>query len=226
MVDLEQAWRELATRVGATGDAALATGRGLLAAWSDPSRRYHSVAHLQDVLEKVDELAADAEDPDTVRLAAWYHDAVYNGSPDDEELSAVKAERELTELGLPPALVSEVGRLIRMTVHHDPPPEDRNGAVLSDADLSALAVDPDTYRANSEAIRQEYLHIPERAFMATRAVMVETMLAARSLFYTVSGRRRWEERARQNLAAELARLRTGEQPRRPREEPEGPDAGA
>jgi len=207
VVDLEQAWRELLARLGATGDMVLATGRELVAAWSGPSRRYHSVQHLQEVLARVDELAEDAEDPDAVRLAAWYHDAVYNGAPDDEEQSAVKAETELAALGLPPALVAEVARLIRMTVRHDPGPEDRNGAVLSDADLSSLAVDPERYRANSAAIRAEYLHIPDLVFRTGRAVVIETLLAARSLFFTVTGRRRWEETARENLAAELARLR-------------------
>lgn len=207
-MDLEQAWRELLARLGATGDAVVATGCGLLAAWSDPHRSYHSVTHLRDVLSRVDELADDAADPDAVRLAAWYHDAVYAGAPDDEERSAVKAETELNALGLPAALVAEVARLVRLTVRHDPGPADRNGAVLSDADLSALAVEPERYRANSAAIRQEYLHVPERVFRAGRAAMIEVMLAARELFFTASGRRRWEDPARANLAAELAGLHT------------------
>ncbi|HSA40866.1 MAG TPA: HD domain-containing protein, partial [Mycobacterium sp.] len=129
VVDLEQAWRELLARLGATGDAVLETGRALLEAWSDPHRRYHSREHLCDVLDRVEELADDATDPDAVRLAAWYHDAVYEGFPDDEERSAVKAETELSALDLPAALVAEVARLIRLTVRHDPAPDDRNGAV-------------------------------------------------------------------------------------------------
>lgn len=207
MVDLEQQWCELLARLGVTGDAVTETGRALLAAWSDEHRRYHSVAHLSDVLAHIDELADDADDADVVRLAAWYHDAVYNGAPDDEELSARKAEAELAALGLPGQTVAEVARLIRMTVRHDPGPDDRNGAVLSDADLSALAVEPERYRANSAAIRQEYLHVPERVFQTARAAMIEVMLAARELFFTVTGRRRWEQSARDNLARELAGLR-------------------
>lgn len=210
VVDLEQAWRELLARLGATGDAVLETGRALLEAWSDPHRRYHSREHLCDVLDRVEELADDATDPDAVRLAAWYHDAVYEGFPDDEERSAVKAETELSALDLPAALVAEVARLIRLTVRHDPAPDDRNGAVLSDADLAALAVEPERYRANSAAIRQEYLHVPERMFRAGRAAVIEVMLTTRELFFTVTGRRRWEKTARENLARELADLRAAD----------------
>ncbi|HLV75083.1 MAG TPA: hypothetical protein VKY91_20080, partial [Vulgatibacteraceae bacterium] len=49
----------------------------LLARWREPQRRYHTVAHLTAVLDRVDELAEYAGDPDVVRLAAWFHDAVY-----------------------------------------------------------------------------------------------------------------------------------------------------
>lgn len=60
---------------------ALAVGGELVAAWSQPHRRYHSVAHLMDILVRVEQLADHADDPDAVRLAAWYHDCVYEGLP-------------------------------------------------------------------------------------------------------------------------------------------------
>src|SRR4051812_12577829 len=53
----------------------------LLRRWSEPQRRYHTVEHLAAVLDRIDELVdvqkEYAEDPDAVRLAAWFHDAVY-----------------------------------------------------------------------------------------------------------------------------------------------------
>ena len=39
-----------------------------------------------------------------MRLAAWYHDSVYAGLPDDEERSARRAEEDLSGLGLEPQL--------------------------------------------------------------------------------------------------------------------------
>jgi predicted metal-dependent HD superfamily phosphohydrolase len=203
--DLVEAWHSLLARYSTTGDAD-ATGRAVLARWAQPHRRYHTVTHLRGVLEAVDELASYAADADAVRLAAWYHDAVYAGRSDDEEQSARLAETDLTALGLPAELVAEVARLVRMTVEHDPAPDDTNGAVLSDADLATLALPPADYQRNGEAIREEYAHVGEPDFRAGRAPIVQALLATPALYRTPLGRQRWEKAARANLTAELATL--------------------
>ena len=78
--------------------------RDLLARWSEPQRRYHTVAHLTAVLDHVDALAGRAEDADAVRLGAWFHDAVYRPDrSENEERSAQLAVRALREAGSPPA---------------------------------------------------------------------------------------------------------------------------
>lgn len=208
MEDLLAAWIQLIARhtadPGATG-----AGQRLLHAWADPRRTYHCMAHLRDVLSRVDELAAYADDPDAVRLAAWYHDAVYAGLPDDEERSAQFAEGDLTELGVSPAMVSEVARLVRMTVTHDPAPGDRNGETLSDADLSALAVPGEQYRRNTADIRAEYTHIPDEVFRKGRVQVLVALLESPALFRTDHGHRQWEDAARANMRAELADLGGG-----------------
>ena len=200
-----EAWRELLARHSAS-PLADETGRALLASWTEPHRRYHDLGHLSGVLGYVDELASYANDADAVRLAAWYHDAVYAGRPDDEEQSARKAEADLASLGVRADLIAEVGRLVRMTVEHDPAPGDRNGEVLSDADLAVLATAPAHYRHNSAAIRAEYARVPEDAFRAGRAHIIEALLAGPALYRTPMARKRWEQAARANLAAELQTL--------------------
>lgn len=205
MEDLLDGWRELIGRHTAHPGAPEA-GRALLAAWSQPHRRYHSVAHLRDILARVEELADWAEDADAVRLAAWYHDAVYDGRPDDEERSARRAEEELSRLDVPPGLVDEVARLVRMTITHDPAPGDRNGEVLSDADLAALAVAGEDYRRNTAAIRAEYPHVPEEVFRKGRLAVLAALLEGPGVFRTESGRLRWEAAARDNLRAEMTAI--------------------
>lgn len=206
MQDLQAAWTELISR-HTTDPGASGVGQRLLDAWAQPHRTYHSVAHLRDVLGRVEELVAHAEDPDAVRLAAWYHDAVYAGRPDDEERSAQRAEYELAALGVAPQTVDEVARLIRMTVSHDPARGDRNSEVLSDADLSALALPAEDYRRNTAAIRAEYAHIPDDVFAKGRAQVLVALLEQPAVFRTEEGRRRWEAAARENMLAELAALR-------------------
>jgi predicted metal-dependent HD superfamily phosphohydrolase len=203
--ELLDAWHALLKRHSASREAR-AAGAALLARWSEPHRRYHDVAHLQGVLDAVDDLAGFADSPDAVRLAAWYHDAVYAGAPDDEENSALLAESELAGLGVDAALVAEVARLVRLTVTHDPEPLDRNGQVLSDADLAVLALAPAQYRSNTAKVRAEYGHVPDADFRTGRARIIESLLAAPALYRTPEGRRLWEDAARQNLSAELRTL--------------------
>lgn len=200
--DLVEAWAALLARHTTAPDA-VAVGRRLLASWSEPHRRYHAVSHLRDILTHVDELAEHADDVDAVRLAAWYHDAVYQGLPDDEERSARRAHDELSELGVPPDLVDEVARLVRMTISHDPQPGDRNGEALSDADLASLAIPHDSYAANTAAIRDEYAHVSDEAWVDGRLRVLMGLLEAPCVFRTEYGRGSWELAARENMRAEL-----------------------
>ncbi|WP_445167564.1 HD domain-containing protein [Mycolicibacterium sp. Dal123E01] len=205
MQDLAQAWATLLAR-HTDNPAAAAVGRDVVACWAEPHRRYHSVDHLQSILAHVEELAEFADDPDAVRLAAWYHDAVYAGLPDDEERSARRAEQDLSRLGLSPQLVDEVARLVRLTVTHDPAPGDRNGEVLCDADLAALAVPREHYVRNTAAIRAEYGHVPDDAFRRGRVQVLVALLGGPGVFRTDYARREWEPLAQGNLRAELATL--------------------
>lgn len=205
MQDLLESWAGLIARHTDDPGAADA-GRALLAAWTQPHRRYHGVAHLRGVLAGVEELAEYADDPDAVRLAAWYHDAVYNGLPDDEERSAQLAEQSLSRLGVAASTVDDVARLVRMTVTHDPAPGDHDAEVLSDADLAALAVPWEDYRNNTADIRAEYAHIPDEVFRKGRTQVLVSLLEGPGVFRTAVGRQRWEEAAQRNLRAELAAL--------------------
>jgi predicted metal-dependent HD superfamily phosphohydrolase len=200
--DLLSVWRALIrTHCSATEIADI--GQELLASWSEPHRRYHTTAHLREVLLRVDELAGHAVDPDAVRLAAWYHDVVYRGLPDDEENSARRAEADLNALGLTPVLVREVCRLIRLTASHDPATGDRNGETLSDADLAILAAPPHRYSAYVAAVRAEYTHVSDDAFRVGRAKILRALLRGPAIYRTPHARDNWETRARANLSSEL-----------------------
>ncbi|MER5885111.1 hypothetical protein ABT160_14890 [Streptomyces sp. NPDC001941] len=179
----------------------------LLARWAEPQRRYHTTAHLTAVLDHVDTLAGHAEDLQLVRLAAWFHDAVYRPDrSENEERSAALAERALPEAGLTPEATAEVARLVRLTVTHAPEDDDANGAVLCDADLAILASAPDAYAAYAAAVREEYSFVPSDAFRAGRADVLRQLLALPRLFRTPYGRSEWEEQARENLSTELGLL--------------------
>ncbi|MFD7163953.1 HD domain-containing protein [Streptomyces violascens] len=181
----------------------------LLARWAEPHRRYHNTAHLQAVLDHIDVLEQYAERPELVRLAAWFHDAVYlPDRSENEERSARLAERALPEAGLSQEDTAEVARLVRLTVTHAPEDGDGNGAVLCDADLAILAAAPEAYAAYAAAVREEYAFVPDEAFRAGRAEVLTQLLALPRLFRTPHGERAWEAPARENLEAELTLLTT------------------
>ncbi|MBW1603739.1 hypothetical protein JJV70_16815 [Streptomyces sp. JJ66] len=182
-------------------------GRDLLARWAEPQRRYHTTEHLAAVLDRVDELAGHATDPDAVRLAAWFHDAVYRPDrSENEERSAALAERALPEAGVRADRTAEVSRLVRLTVTHDPARGDTNGEVLCDADLAVLAGSPDAYAAYAAAVRAEYAFVPDATFAAGRADVLRHLLALPRLFRTPHGTTHWEAPARHNLTTELRLL--------------------
>jgi predicted metal-dependent HD superfamily phosphohydrolase len=200
---LAERWALLA----GSGPAAVAAAEALLRRYAEPHRRYHDTRHLGEVLDRVDELAGYAREPDLVRLAAWFHDAVYDPTrADNEEQSAALAEQVLPGLGLAAASVTEVARLVRLTAGHSPAEGDRNGAVLCDADLAILAATPARYAAYAAAVRAEYRHVDDAAFAAGRAAVLRHLLGMPVLFRTAVGRERYEARARHNLATELSLL--------------------
>ncbi len=199
-MDLERRWP-------LTGATALRDR--LVAAYADPRRGYHDLLHLDEVLDRLDELraAGNGFDPVTVRLAAWFHDAVHDAGPDAEERSARLAEDALTRADVPPAVVAEVARLVRLTERHDPDPGDVAGAALCDADLAVLASTAPRYAAYVDGVRREYADVSDPAFRAGRSAVLSALLDRPHLYTTASARDRWEETARANVSRELASLR-------------------
>ena len=175
----------------------------LVAAYADPERGYHDALHLTEVLDRLEELATTLTfDGTTVSLAAWWHDAVYDGERDAEERSARWAQAALT--GTPYA--AEVARLVRLTEHHDPAPDDDAGQALCDADLAILASEDERYDAYVAGVRRDYAHVSDADFAAGRAAVLRDLLGRARLFTTAYGRERWEPRARLNLRRELEEL--------------------
>jgi predicted metal-dependent HD superfamily phosphohydrolase len=178
----------------------------LIIRYSEPHRRYHTTKHLLQVLTMIDQLADD-HDLFLVRLAAWYHDAVYAvpvGQISNEEASARLALRELSRVGLEQEDLNQVARLVRLTETHLPGPRDPEGELLCDADLAILASNPADYADYVAAVRAEYAKVPEEDFLAGRLAVL-TELADREIFRTAKGRQ-LSDAAAANLATEINML--------------------
>src|SRR5215212_2831538 len=181
-------------------------GQNLIMRYHEPHRHYHTTEHLLNILTMIDQLADD-HDLFLVRLAAWYHDAVYaipEGQVSNEEASARLALRQLSRVGLEQEDLNQIARLVRLTETHLPGPRDPEGELLCDADLAILASDPADYAAYLAAVRQEYAQVPEEEFLAGRLAVL-TELADREIFRTSKGRQ-LAGATQANLAAEISAL--------------------
>jgi predicted metal-dependent HD superfamily phosphohydrolase len=170
----------------------------LLRRWSESHRRYHDRRHLVEVLAALPEDA-----PRTVRLAAWYHDAVYHPTRDDNEEASARLAREQLRGRLSEKEVAEIERLVLLTRTHDPSPDDTDGILLCDADLAVLASAPERYDQYADDIRAEYAHVVAADFRRGRAAVLQHLLAHPRLF---GSRPDWEQPARSNVQRELRSL--------------------
>jgi predicted metal-dependent HD superfamily phosphohydrolase len=175
----------------------------LVAAYTASGRHYHNLTHIEDCLSaltRVENLSP--LDREILSEAIWWHDVIYDATrSDNEELSARLAEQNVRE-----NLRQEVGRLIRLTKTHDVQPDDRLGAILISIDLSILGAEPARYDAYAAAIRQEFIHVPERDYRAGRAKVLSQFAARPVIFPDAAFAARYDRPARDNLARELASL--------------------
>ncbi|XXY88606.1 hypothetical protein WME98_44960 [Sorangium sp. So ce296] len=180
------------------------------AAYGEPGRAYHDLAHVREVLRRVAEVGRDVgwRRPREVVLAALFHDAVYApGRRDNEEQSAELA-REAVARWLPGEGLDEglIARLILLTARHGslaPADVGEDEALFLDCDMAILGSDAAAFDAYDRAIAAEYSAVPPELYAAGRRAFFERLLAAEHIFLSPYFRERLEARARDNLRRKL-----------------------
>lgn len=199
---------DLAARWRALAGGAEEVGARLIAAYGEPQRRYHGQGHVRWLLEELDRRAGVITDAACVGYAIWFHDAIYDPTRgDNEELSAQWAERELAVLA--PKLASPVAALIRRTKNHMEGDASGDEALFLDMDMAILGAPRVDYVAYAAAVRAEYGHAPDAAFIAGRGAFLDAQLARSRLFRTDIYETECAAIARANMAFERAELAKG-----------------
>ena len=176
-------------------------------AYATPPRAYHNFEHVQEVLRHYDAVARGPgwEQPDEVRLAVLYHDAIYEpGRKDNEarsaELAVAHVARFLAGQGIDAARVAE---LIELTARHGalaPPDVDRDAALFLDCDMAILAADPATFAAYDRGIAAEYRGVvPGWLFRLNRRRFLKALLGKERIFLSDWFHERLDAQARINL---------------------------
>ena len=195
-------------------------GESLLQAWEQPHRAYHHSGHLSQMLTDLDRLYAyrtQGSTPPALILAAWFHDAVYEGAPgEDERRSEQLASASLAPLVTAGLLSGDelqmVSLLVRATATHELPEsadlpagyEPADIQFFLDADMAILAADSARYRRYLRGVRSEYSHLDDEAFRAGRTTFLRSILGRKRIFLSEEGLQLWEEPARATLQAELS----------------------
>jgi predicted metal-dependent HD superfamily phosphohydrolase len=191
-------WTELWRRLGARDDG-ISVFNGLVAAYTEPVRAYHTTEHIRDCLAQFDLSKSAATHPDEIEAAIWFHDAVYlPGSSGNEDRSAELARDVLLESGVAAAVADRIAGLVLATRHVSVPSEP-DAALLCDIDLSILGRPPDVFDEFERRIRLEYAWVPEPLYRSARGEIMESFLRRRSIYQTAFFRERYEAQARENL---------------------------
>jgi len=180
----------------------------LIARYGEPHRRYHTMVHIEDCLAQV-AASTDMDDDQRALMdaAIWFHDAIYDATRTDNEAESARLARaRLLADGAAPEFVAEVERLVLLTAGHSVEDGDTLGARLVSIDLSILGAEPARYDAYAEAIRQEYIHVPEALYRPGRAAVMSRFLQSPRLFADHRWADRFEAQARANLRREIATL--------------------
>jgi predicted metal-dependent HD superfamily phosphohydrolase len=190
--DFAALWR----RLGGAGPGPYAD---LARRYAEAHRAYHTIEHIGHCLDEADAAGA----PDVVRLALWYHDAVYDTKRSDNEERSAERVRALS---LPAATRERAAALVLATKHAGLP-EDPEEALTVDIDLAILGRPPADFDRYERQIRAEYAWVPAMYFRSKRAEILASFLARPSIYGTPLFRDRYEAAARANLERSLAALR-------------------
>ena len=192
-------------------DAILAATR---ARYAEPQRHYHGPSHLDALLGLFEHCRVKLRDPEPVRLAIHYHDAIYQPDrQDNEAASALLMRRELDGI-VPAAMLDRAEALILATRKHRIPegcaPDlAEDCALFLDMDISVLGADAGSFDRYEAGIAAEYLpYYEEAAYRAGRMAVLRGFLARERLFLSADFVQ-LEAPARANLARSLAALARG-----------------
>ena len=204
------AWRRLWAQLGAeTVNGGLMNQ--LVAAYSEPHRRYHTLQHLRECLAHAEAVRTLSARPAEIELALWFHDAVYDPRrQDNEERSAQWARASIAAAGCDAAVADRVGDLVLATRDHVATGDAIDLQLLLDIDLSILGASYARFDEYEQQVRAEYAHVDDATFRAGRLAFVQSMLARPAIYATAVYRDTLEPRARENLQRSLGALTRGD----------------
>jgi len=185
--------------------------------YSEEGRAYHTIAHVQALLDLLTKHLKAFHDPDVVEAAIWFHDAVYDThAKDNESRSATLARERLLPAVYGGKLslrrLQLVDEMIEATATHVVPQLDCPEAVADaekflDMDLSILGASESEFNRYEVDVRKEYSWADDGEWRKGRIRILQSFLRRDVIFHSDLFRSMLEESARENIFRSLQRLR-------------------
>lgn len=179
----------------------------ITANYSDQKRHYHTLQHLNNLLNQLIFIKDEITNWDTILFTLFYHDIVYNVlKSDNEEQSAEFAETRMIQISVPKQLIENCKSQILATKnHHSNSDSDTN--YFMDADLSVLGQGWETYSEYYKNVRKEYSVYPKLVYNPGRKKVLKHFLEMVRIFKTDYFFIKFEQQAKYNLQKELELLK-------------------
>ena len=191
-----------ANTYGSSRDTASKLWQEIERQYSEPSRHYHTLLHLQNLISELLPVQSRFKNWNVVVFAVVYHDIVYKASKsNNEEKSAELAVKRLGEIAVPEDSVDRCKKFILATKRHQPVDDEID--LFTDADLAILGSDTDSYQIYTNQIRKEYSIFPDLLYKPGRKKVLLHFLGMQTIYKTSFFREKYEAPARRNLENEL-----------------------
>ena len=195
----------------------------LISQHNQVGRHYHTSVHLKEMLDYLNILEegaaiSDQQHKAILRLAVFFHDAVYDPqSSTNEKDSANLFEQFTREVGrkiLGASTVDTVITCILATQRHKVIPGEVTmlQEFFLDIDMAVLGKKMHAYRSYAALIRKEYHFVPHAIYCEKRAEILESFLNGKQIYLTTVMSCALEKNARQNLRDEIESLKQGKIP--------------
>lgn len=200
-------WHGLCQSLNVEKSVADKIGSELFTKYSEKQRYYHTAEHIVNFLKKAKK--ADFEDPETAKLAIFFHDSIYalkrgRHSSLDEIESALYAKEKLKEMGFSDDRINKVMEYILATVSHkDTGNKDINKFI--DHDILIMGADRKDYMQYAQNIKAEYSQIwPMEKYLAGRNQFLISFANRDNIFLTEEFRDKYETIALKNILSEIS----------------------
>lgn len=174
--------------------------------YSSKKRYYHTLQHLDNLLSQLTDVKSEIQNWETILFTLFYHDIIYNSiKSDNEEKSAELAEKRMKQISVPNDKIELCKKQILATKSHIKSTESDTN-YFTDADLSVLGQNWETYLLYYKNVRKEYSIYPILVYNSGRKKVLNHFLSMDRIFKTDFFYNKFEKQAKQNLKQEIESL--------------------